>query len=455
VKKTLMFPLFVAMLCVGALSVAVRNPTLADTSAVASDGHCAGSVPGDAGVAPDIHPQASPIPAHNKDYVIVTGDTLPAFKGVPVEQLFVYRYAGGTWQQIPWQFDQVISGNLTTTVTFPLDEDDQLVFMASDTGAQASSMSWIDDMDSQQYPRYEIALTDPLSPTQKAWIYVYRSATLSETVTTDYADFDPEQWIFTAEDYLLGIVPNKLIADRLEMNGSGIDILDRSKVRGTLEALDLHLTEDNFKLNDPAVRDGRVRAWGACHQGEGFDLILFGYRSAFQFAVDFDFTRVFSGLQTLDTLRLSADLSPTVVSSLYYDGNTPDGVPVDGQPDTVAATPAVDWWQVSGSSGTVVQIADLSALGGITRTNYYKDDATSKDPNDTGDGFSYSDCGIFIESPSAHVRFNLWYYILPPDQPSVGATYRDHALHPLQFAGEEQTYQPPHFVYLPLVLRNF
>ena len=100
----------------------------------------------------------------------------------------------------------------------------------------------------------------------------------------------------------------------------------------------------------------------------------------------------------------------------------------------------------------MVQIADLSALGGITRTNYYKDDATSKDPNDTGDGFSYSDCGVFIESPSAHVRFNLWYYILPPNQPSVGATYRDHALNPLQFAGEEQTYQPPHFVYLPLVL---
>jgi hypothetical protein len=123
-----------------------------------------------------------------------------------------------------------------------------------------------------------------------------------------------------------------------------------------------------------------------------------------------------------------------------FDANTVGGVPVNGQPDPVATLPASDWWQISGSTGTVIQIADLSVLGG-TRTNYYKDDATV-DSTDTGDGRSYADCGSQIEDASAHLIIDLWYYVLPADQPNIGATYRNYAAQPLQSAASEQHYTP-------------
>ena len=46
------------------------------------------------------------------DAVIVTGARLPGFAGAPLNQLFVYAYRGGQWQQIPWQFDEVKNGAL-------------------------------------------------------------------------------------------------------------------------------------------------------------------------------------------------------------------------------------------------------------------------------------------------------------------------------------------------------
>ncbi len=83
---------------------------------------------------------------------VTTGDKMPSFGGVPLDRLFVYAYAGGGWQQIPWQFDEVISGHITVTEDALLEADDQLVFMVSDTGDQAPAGSWIDNADSQQYP---------------------------------------------------------------------------------------------------------------------------------------------------------------------------------------------------------------------------------------------------------------------------------------------------------------
>ncbi len=375
-----------------------------------------------------------------EDPVIVTGDTIPGFAGVALDQLFVYAYSGGAWQQIPWQFDEVVGGQIAVLEDAQLDADDLLLVMASDTGDQAPADSWIDNVGSRQFPRYEITVSDPLNPAKKGWVYVYRSTTDFETVTADYADFDAPLWLFEADRYRLGIIPFHMSADRLEMHGSGVDVLDRTKIRVFVEGLSLRLTEDDITLvGSPMVRDGRVRAYGT-YGMEDNELTLYGYRSSFEFVLDVDFAAALPSLTTLDTLRLSADLSQAAIGSTYYDANTVGGVPVNGQPDPVATLPASDWWQISGNTGTVIQIADLSVLGG-TRTNYYKDDATV-DSTDTGDGRSYADCGSQIEDASAHLIIDLRYYVLPANQPNIGATYRNYATQPLQSATSEQQYTP-------------
>jgi len=257
-------------------------------------------------------------------------------------------------------------------------------------------------------------------------------------VTTDYADFDAARWLFTAQGYRLGIIPYRMAAERLEMNGSGVDILDRTKLRVFSSFIGSVLTEDELELiGAPAVRDGRVRAFGTYAIGSN-QLTLIAYRSTFQFLLDVNIPAELPFITTLDWMRISADLSPAAAGSTYYDANTSNGVPVDGQPDAVATSPATDWWQVSGSTGTVVQIADLGHLGG-TRTNYYKDDARV-DAGDTGDKQSYADCGARVARANAHVIVDLWYYVLPAGRPNVGATYRSYALQPLQAEGVEQRF---------------
>ena len=71
------------------------------------------------------------------DPVVVLGSAMPDFAGVPLAQLFVYKYSGGAWSQIPWQFDEVVGGVIVTLGNGLLDAQDQLVFMAAEAGDQA------------------------------------------------------------------------------------------------------------------------------------------------------------------------------------------------------------------------------------------------------------------------------------------------------------------------------
>ena len=112
------------------------------------------------------------------DPVVVLGGVMPDFAGVPLAQLFVYKYSGGVWSQIPWQFDEVVGSAIVSSDNGLLDAQDQLVFMAADAGEQAPTRAWLSDASAATFPRYELTVNDPLNPSQHAWVYVYRSQTL-------------------------------------------------------------------------------------------------------------------------------------------------------------------------------------------------------------------------------------------------------------------------------------
>ncbi len=373
------------------------------------------------------------------DPVIVTGAQMPSLIGVSLDRLFVYAFRSAIWQQIPWQFDEVQNGRIVAAGNNLLDLNDQLVFMGGDTGEQVEASNWITDTDARANVRYEITVSDPLDAAKKGWVYVYRSAALTNTVTEDYVDYNVAQFLFTANQYVLGLISNKLSADRLEMNGSGVDILDRTKTQALFAGV-IYYTEDSLTMGYPwaLVRDGRVRVVVARNEYRSmyltnFDITMIGYRSRIdEFAViDMSDARI-----TLSWVRQSADMNANMVGATGYAASVPGGVTIDGMPDSVPATPASDWVQVSGGTGSVVQVVDVSALGG-TASTYYKDDATV-DPHDTSDRKSYGDCGVLVENPSSRLTIWAWWYILPPNQPNVGAGYRNRAFQPLQPQGAEQ-----------------
>ncbi len=116
-----------------------------------------------------------------RDPVVVQGNSLAAFGAAPLDELFAYAYGSGTWQQIPFQFDEVepIGNTYVVTEDGQLDANDELAFMALDAGEQAPAGAWISDNLSTGYPRYELRVVDPLHPNEQAWVYLYRSPSLS------------------------------------------------------------------------------------------------------------------------------------------------------------------------------------------------------------------------------------------------------------------------------------
>jgi hypothetical protein len=377
------------------------------------------------------------------DPVVVLGSAMPDFAGVPLAQFFVYKYSGGAWSQIPWQFDEVVGSAIVSSDNGLLDAQDQLVFMAADAGDQAPAHAWLADASAATFPRYELQVNDPLNATQHAWVYVYRSQTLISTISNDYVTYDGTQALLTSDRYKLGQMTDHPAFNRLELNGSGVDILDRTKIRVLF--LFTPNTEEDLAATPPDLtRAGHVRV---VLNGGG----ILAYRAFYVNKIHVDLSPYLPLKPQWG--RFSADMSSLASGSLYYDPNVPAGVVINGAADSVPLSPAADWSQVSGATGTVIRAIDFSGAGGTSET-FYRDNVTPESP-DTGETGSYGDAGVKITKPTATVfDFWSWNYILPANQPNVGATYRGYARNPLQVQATENLVAPVVTIGIPTGTTN-
>ncbi len=393
-----------------------------------------------------------------EDPVVITGTRLPAFSGVPLNELKLYASHGGGWAAIPFQIDEVnISGTYVISDDGLLDGNDELVFMAGDAGDSISAADWPADTPARLNPRYVITVTDPLSASHQAWAYLYRSATLAES-SVSYITWTYAAQTAAAMSYTAAFSPTKFVGlSDLFINGGNVDLLDRQKIRvatfiGTFN-------EEFLATLAPATITlpiaGPVRA--ATNNGD-LKAAFYGSR------IDFDVTFNLSPLPfSPNFIRTSFDWNNPNATGIthYYDSNTVSGATIDGIPDVISTTPRASWFQVNGGiagpGGLVMAIPRIDPGGG-TVTNYYKDDSTI-DSNDTGDKRSYGDDGLFINAPGSIISFTLMAYVLPPGaSTNVGATYFARASNPLLATTAQQCYAPAGHcltVYLPLVMKNF
>jgi len=380
---------------------------------------------------------AEPIDRYDEP-IVVTGAELSALQGTPTDELFVYAYRGDDWQQIPFQVDEKASGVYTSTQGNPLDHDDEIVAMASDLGDRPSVENIAASLPISQ-TWYRIDVSDPLSPSAKGWAYVVRSASLTKSFTQTYASFDPMTERISTSHYDLGFLSGQQGFDHLALNGSGKDILDRTKIRIELFGGVVTYTEDDNVLDAPdpvPVKNGPVRV---IVPGRG----VVGYRTMFVIQVGGDLP-----LEPT-AVRLSTDFNADVVPATYYDANTSSGVSIDGEPDDVPDTPLSSWRQVSSDSGSLVQVSDTSGSGG-TPTNYYRDDA-SLDNDDTGDRKSYGDMGARVEDPNQLISYTSLLFVLPGSASNVGEQYQAWTAQPLEITAVQGK---PYHVNLPLVVRQ-
>jgi len=374
--------------------------------------------------------------------VIVRGASVDAFSGIPVNQLILYTYTGSTWLQIPAQVDEVTAGGSYALIEDGLlDANDEIVFMAKDLGSQAPADSALPAVLPIDLRWYEIEVSDPTSPAGKGWAYLVRSRVLDPTSPDDYVDFDPAAHRINGENYSLGFATPDPWADYLTLGGSGVDILDRTKMRLACKVPFICpiTEEEGAELQDDLVKDGPVRV--IVRSGR-----VLAYGTVASWVTVIDIPELLAG-----DIRFSTDFSSMVSGAVYYNAAVPMGVTADGIPDAVAEEPLSPWWQLSTAAGTLVYAADTTPIGG-TQSNYYVDDATV-DASDTGDQRHYGDTGVSIQGPNLEFSYTFALYVLPGVQPNQGETYAAYLAQPLSVSTQLMRLDLPLKLYLPRIHR--
>jgi hypothetical protein len=404
--------------------------------------------------------------ARQHDPVVITGGLLSDLAGTPLHDIFVYAYQGTALAQIPFQIDERDgSGTYVPAEDGHLDANDELVFMAMDGGGWVDHPS-LDVGGTSITPTYVITLTDPLSDTH-AWAYVFHSGDITYSVTADYVSYDDgNDRVVSPGRYSFGFSTTHAFRNYLTLGDSSVDLLDRDKLRitGTVSIppfppISVSADEEDVAKRGVHAIDGPVRVTRVSTAALEVEMAgtlvtstatLFAYRSL---AVQLALIEIPGGLVQITYIRTSMDWNERAVGMVYHDANNPAGVTIVGNSEIIT-TPLTRWIQVTGITGTVVNVSQIPAGLEGTQSTYYKDD-NDFDPDDTGDHRSYGDAGFQVDNPNPGTYLILGHtYFLTGVTPNVGDTYVNYYDSPIHVS--VATFTPPRrYVYLPLVAKGY
>ncbi len=403
--------------------------------------------------------QTGPTPANTltrqRDAVIINGATLPDFGGAPLDQLFVYRFDGAAWQQVPFQFDEVdpVSNSYAITGDGSLDPADELVFLAQDAGLQAPAGHWIDDPASTAFPRYELTVSDPVHPGEQATIYLYRSLALAPSFGPPYIAVSNDT--VTTPFFAATVNFSETLGlTALELNGAGQDIVDQShlSIKGRLfvfvpvqycedDILALITDTTSFPSGLPPG-DRPVRYVSGPADGSGPAVYPASLHTV---AGPIDLGAIAGSIGipgvTLDEFRISLDLRSPAASGFaparFHASTLPAaGVPIDGVPDSVPTTLAA-WAQINGSQGSIVQLNSVQTTSTSAFT-YYLDNASATAADCHGTDGAFGESGIRVAPFAGQVTIRQQLYFAQPLSQAAGALYQSYAANPLQAAAAGQ-----------------
>jgi len=379
---------------------------------------------------------------------ILKGEDLPIFRGMAPDSLVAFRYEGG-WVQIPIQVDErdvrsygeiynfLISfglgsdGSLHPFVdefytdqgtymgpdTDPmLDDNDEVVFMARDTGNIASAIA--DPQGVIVGLRAEVRVSDPLDGTT-GYVYLFQSAGgLDPSAGQSYVDY---QFKLQSGDYLdtFGLVGINLELSTMSSQyyertftsrrrsevlritapgASGVDILDRRKFRFDNPPMQLcdsgteasvEELEGAFVANKSGPVRG-IRSHMGFRSGAGIQQVHFFYEQREDIVLHWRVHNIGA------TFRNVVDYDPAAIGMTYFNNNNTGGVIIDGTPDSVIPG-VLEWELVSGSPGSLVIIHDLvTSFPSLLTSSYYLDDDSPVEPQCTGDAFAIGSSGPTI-----------------------------------------------------------
>ena len=383
------------------------------------------------------------------DPVVLTGAQAPALSGVAPNRLVAFRATRGSWAQVPVQVDERKATNMATVYNMPtstrfysssidvplttyadagtfvgadpnaaIDADDEIVFMARDAGGAKGDLA---APAGTVGGAVEVRINDPLAPSASGYVYLFNSnGSLDPSAGRRYVDYDfnlasgdyrttynrtrgpnPEDSRVTGASYTAHF-SDRWTMDAITLtNGDrpGVDVIDR--VKWDIPVLCIR-NENTFNAEEGAFvvnRSGPVRAlrsYVGANSGPNTQNTHFFYDRSVDSVVDLR-------VHAIPMVGSHVDFSREAFGMTLRAPDLPDGVRIDGTPETLpAATPT--WWTVHGTQGGLGFSASydqnaVTAANQPTRT--YEDDLTPVTTQCTGDTEAVGDTGALFNTQIA------------------------------------------------------
>jgi hypothetical protein len=310
----------------------------------------------------------------DQDPVIVRTGLLTGLGDHETSRYRLYAVRQGRLEPIPFQFDargadgELVLSEDGTETGFTFDEDDELVFMARDTGDRAAN-------DLLPDAALELAVVDRAHG-GTGWAYLIHFAEDPPSRSpVRYATFDTARQEARGLTYdvsyshdrsnFLGrvrIVPRdgtaETLIERLRMRISPTFALLWTTVQPTL-------TEESFSVAPDGVKNGPVRAIRRVRQsldlGPMFPDVPNGRVYTYYYATSFQTPVRFSipwlALKALRDFRYESvdELGSHGEDMRYWDAANREGVAFDGSERPAATDADHDWWVVSSARGMCMQ----------------------------------------------------------------------------------------------------
>lgn len=417
--------------------------------------------------------------------IVISGADLAPFYGATWDTMWVYAWDHGDWQFVIGQLDERdAQGQFVAGEDGQLDANDEYVFMADILGQQRPDDAWPGGI-GHEHPAIEVKVTDPLEPGYEGYAYLFWSDDAPYPLARPRVRYDAEKRELQSDNYTLGFANPAVEADnfvgvkRLSLYGGERNLLDRLKIRAEITFMGTRATVDEQQLaafgdqfTVTPVKQGLLRVI----LDPAGDALAYAQRATvFGGLGQLGGVAPIPGLELeLHNVRVSLDLAAGLGEVRYRDDNTAEGVPVDGMPDSVAASPLPAWRELTFEEGRAVLLRPEPSLASAA-TTYYKDDKT-QDVNDTGDYMSYGDNGARAETLDDFMTagFPGQLVVLPASGPLTAAKLARNLANPLAITvsvgplpptptpgGPTETPRPSptagttrHFAFLPFALKR-
>ena len=374
--------------------------------------------------------------------IVVFGASLPTFSGRPIDQLRVHSFADGSWNRVPFQVDEKdASGLYLEAEDGLLDTDDELVIPYSAGGQERPDENSLPPEVPLGSPWVDILVSDPRHPDEdpSAFYLFGVSEPIVPPGVPPAISWDDSEFLLSTPQYSLGIATagreGYFGFHRLEVNQSGVDMIDRLKFRGNLVGVEQN--EENLastldilgiEILGAPVKVGPVRAV-LSEAGDMAYVDRFGLAGVLGSVGGL----VGGGLFDITDVRVSIDFSPEISGAEYRDANMNASVVVDGSPDEIPTSPLPVWREVRDSRGGLVILSD--SVPDDSPASVYYEDVLEAPLFDTGDQKQFADMGVMAPTADdfAAAGFPREIVILAADAPADRAeVLADQAANPLQ-----------------------